>query len=310
VTEILDVRSRAGKPHVANPIGQVGHLKYLLDHPDAKEFVAYFPVVGVACIEVQIRGAIAQMVDEGSAYAKNAKELVKDQKFDFEVLNALEGREITLGELLAHVVPINHLQDCDRVMSAVVGASYLEGLKHTRDRWAVEIEGKPDLPMIADPSQVFTDIDELFTIRHRCAHEVPRGASEFLDISTARRLIGSLVLFCDATFAFVHELLFPGAPLRQIDMTIYAGKKASVAQAEVMELYQKALSLASEEGRAFLVASQDAWLKFQSETAALHGSRYAGGSMRPMIEYQAAADLARKRVDELREWCEIIEAGY
>src|SRR3989337_3202727 len=93
-------------------------------------------------------------------------------KFDIEAVKALHGKHVSIGEFMAHNLPLSQLTHIDNHMSAILGKHFLEELRSVTDRWAHEIHGKPKTPILVEPDSIYRDVSRTFAIRHIVCHEL------------------------------------------------------------------------------------------------------------------------------------------
>ena len=74
-----------------------------------EELIRYFPIALVACIESYFRTTIKELIDSGDPYVNNAGKLAEKLKFDYDIVKAFQGKKISLGEFVSHMVSINNL---------------------------------------------------------------------------------------------------------------------------------------------------------------------------------------------------------
>jgi len=135
----------------------------------------FYVIRAVTLLEVFTRGNIAELIDHGTEYANRAIQLSKDLKMDFALVQGIQGRAITLGDIVAHSVSVNSfgqmlghfetLLDKKPLRTLLVGAV---------DRWAAEVLQKPSTPIISDFDVLARSLTRLFEVRHIVCHETPR----------------------------------------------------------------------------------------------------------------------------------------
>jgi hypothetical protein len=87
----------------------------------------FFVIRTVTFLEVLARAWIAQLVDYGPPYVENAIPLAKNHlKFDFELVRAIQGRTITLGDIVAHSVPVNSFPQLIGHFGTLIGQPFVE----------------------------------------------------------------------------------------------------------------------------------------------------------------------------------------
>lgn len=163
-----------------------------------RELLRYIPVGLVACLEGYFRMLIRDLVDAGGHFRENAEKLEVSSKFDLPVLLAIGGQKVTVGELVAHHVRINSLEDINKHMSILTGFDFMEGLQRIRD---------PDttLPFGVLAGRTYASLRDTFTFRHITCHELaPRHLAS---LATVRKAAWASYDFTYFTELCVQEML-------------------------------------------------------------------------------------------------------
>src|SRR5258708_34542442 len=66
----------------------------------------FYVITAVTLLEVFTRANIAELIDHGMEYTKRAIELSKNLKMDFALVQSIQGRVITLGDIVAQSVSV------------------------------------------------------------------------------------------------------------------------------------------------------------------------------------------------------------
>jgi len=267
---------------------------------DDQELLRYFPVALAATIEAFVRKAVQEIldgrVDRFEAFLRTP--FAKDTKFSLGVLGAVGGKRISAGDLVGHLIAVNGIPDIEQVMSDALGQPFHDLLRTVHDRRAVEIEGKPKLPIIPDLDPVLATVSAVFKARHILAHESP-GRVE-LSREVVSKHIEAVASFIDAAAEVVTETVQPGRPLTQSDMHVAASEAAGVAiramEADLTWLGEKL----PENMRGALTASQRAWKTYCDEEVEFEGLEYGGGSLAPTVMCWALESLVIARRDQLK----------
>ena len=263
------------------------------------ELLRYFPVALVAVIETFIRKAIQQLIDNRPQALDGflASPTGKDQRFDLTILRAVAGKQISVGELLGHLIPIKSLESIDAAMTSVLGQPFLPVLRTVHDRWAVEIHGKPKQPIIPDLDAVLERIATLFSDRHILAHE---DADNYeLTFHHVDSQLNATAAFLDAASELVSNVLYPDAPLTQVAMNQAAAEATRDATTSMIATIDALRPRLSTSMLAALDQSQAAWLAYRDAQSRLEGLEFEGGSMQPMIESSAQETLTTARIVDL-----------
>jgi hypothetical protein len=144
-------------------------------------------------LEVLTRRNIAALIDHREEYIDRAVDLSKHFKLDLAFVRAIQGRTITIGDIVAYNVPVNSFGQIIGYFDTLLGKSVRPLLVGAVDRWAAEIGEKIAGPLRAAgvselseelgkmaPGPIIRDFDalavrltRLFEIRHVLCHELP-----------------------------------------------------------------------------------------------------------------------------------------
>ena len=305
VQEILGIRARTGeKPPYIGILLRVREVKSLITGHDKPldEALRYCPVGLVACMEAYFRAIIKELIDSGVPFSQRAEKFERIS-FNFQLVAAIHGRTITLGELIAHLVPIKNKQDINSCMSVLLDADFFEQVKGARDHWpwkpAVTASAEP---VISDPATVFQDLDKVFELRHIVCHEFAHSIEITKD--AAERYIDSVDAFLNATNFIVMKLLFRDVPDTQQERNIYFGKRYQEAEQEMRVVLAGAEGEFEGKRLEELRRLQSAWDVYRDQDAEFVSSKYKGGSIRPQIHAQRLEYLTRSRIEEIKELIE------
>ena len=264
------------------------------------ELLKYFPVALVACLEGYFRLAIKELIDAGSPYLDRAAKLLGGSKLDIEVLKALHGKQISIGEFIAHSVPLSNIAHVNTALSALLDKDFLSELRSVAARWEYEVQGKAKAPILADPDSTYAAVSRTFQIRHIVCHEM---ATEFAAASSEiEEGFKATTTFLKAAEELIGETLHPNAPLTQTDMNIAAANELNAALDE-MRSVSGAIRRTLEPGRVEQFDRADAtWLEFMKAWATFEADEFKGGTIWPTIHSGTATALTRARAAELSDW--------
>jgi hypothetical protein len=134
IQEIADIRQRR---RLGSAMAELPLRLFALEHAfkihdkSQHELIRYFPVALIACVEGYFRMAIKDLIDAGEPYLSNAEKPASSLKLDFSLLRAVHGKTITVGELVAHGVPLSRLEHIENVLSSLLGIGFLHSLRTT-----------------------------------------------------------------------------------------------------------------------------------------------------------------------------------
>ena len=110
------------------------------------------------------------MINSGTPYREN---IIKfDIKFDFEKLLSLQRHSLSLGEFVAHLLPVNSLDDVARNMSKIIDDCFLSRFKEMRPTLQTQMSlfGPADHDEISN--SVMATVTRLLELRHMHCHEI------------------------------------------------------------------------------------------------------------------------------------------
>ena len=106
--EILEIKGRGAKHYalISTNLEQLrANWQRASGTPDCKP--DFYVIRAVTILEVFTRNRLAALVNHSKQYAARASLLMKDNKIDFDTLQSIQGRVITLGDIVGHSVPVN-----------------------------------------------------------------------------------------------------------------------------------------------------------------------------------------------------------
>lgn len=300
IPDILEIRSRLlhGNSGAEISIRQIYLQSAFEKRRDVDpEFLRYFPVALVACFEGFFRLAVKELIDAGQPYLTNAAQLAATNKFDLESVIALHGKLTTIGEFIAHPLPWSNLKQVEANMSAILGKSFLNHMRIITDRVAIELDGKPPIPILADPDSTFRNVSRTFELRHIICHET---ATKFkISIEEIENIYDSSREFLKAATEIVSETLYPNAPLTQAAMNQSSYEEYQIAREELNNLVGAVSNNLSRDIKTNWIELQSSWESFADEAIKFEGSKYDGGSIQPLIHNTTATGLVRARITEV-----------
>jgi uncharacterized protein YecT (DUF1311 family) len=245
---------------------------------------------------------IRELVDVGEPYLSNAEKLASSIKLDFATLRAVHGKKITVGELVAHALPLSSLKYVEGALSNLLGRSFLQELRTTTDRWSHEIKGEPIASILTKPDAVYSDVARTFELRHIICHEL--ASAHQIEADEVARCFESCVAFLRASDECISETLHPGAPLTQTDMTIAAGKSLDEATSRLEALCELERVRIDPDRQADFDDAQAKWQAYCDTWARFDASDFIGGSLWSTIYGSTATAITEQRIIELSNYVE------
>jgi hypothetical protein len=298
ISEILAVRQRAGRagpsPSKWDLEALAGKAERLKEIGDTVEFI---PIRIVTILEVFLRSWIERLVDQGMPYLQRAAKLKIDLKFDLVMVGNVHDGVVTLGQLIAHSVSLNRVETIGSIFGELLDENFFDVISTARDRWSIEVEGKPDLPIIDNIEGLLRTLSRLFTVRHVLVHERPQKKSyESAEIDD---FLSCAVKFAQATDEVLLSRLYGSYPLTQREMNRRAAEQYNLVEGDLEKVCAE---IAATYQSNTIYDVQKAWKIFLEAESSRQAEWVSGGSMYSMVYHSAAETLTRARVDDLRRW--------
>jgi len=196
-------------------------------------------VVAIAsCIEAFSKACLKILIDaDESPYLERAKKF-KDLPFDFELTKALSRKEISFGDLVAHIVGISSADQIIKHFDTLFeGDDGYRNFKHSLATVREFIE-PPEEAIMDDPSKykieygelvvddvnkLIGDIQDIFSARHIAAHE---ANFRLVSAEQLHQWFESAMQFACATHEIIEQKLRPGASRDAFGSSVQALQKA------------------------------------------------------------------------------------
>lgn len=301
VEEILSIQSRnRDYSHHLMLILRLERLETLFNQINDidEEILKYFPIGLIACLEGYIRTVIKQLIDFGSPFFENISKL-KSIQLDFEVVKAIHQKTITFGDFISHLLPINNLTDINTHLSILTEKDFLQELKFVHDRFEFEVLKKDKKTILENADKVYEGLAKTFELRHIFAHEI---ANEyFINSDTIAFCFSSVKIFIKVTSEFVSELMFPNAPLTQLEMNMVSANEYEQTFKKLEILEEEFKSLLNKEDLEKFILSQKIWNELKDKDAEFEADIGGkGGSIWPTLYNSAATSIVNKRIEYIK----------
>lgn len=306
-SEIIGIKTRGGS--AANALFASYTLESLKREweklSENREVPSDFYVIrAVTILEVFTRARIGMLVDYGQNYAKRATDLLKDYRIDFDLVQCVYGRTITLGDIVAHSVQVNSFGQIIDHFKVLLGFDLSDRLAKAVDRWETEIKKKPACPIIPDYAAMAAQLTRLFELRHILCHELPKKPVYLRKEISG--LLGHAVTFANSLQIVLDFEMYGLRPLTQTGMNIDAAKRLQSKEQEmdaIIESIRSEISWVEGELEALQI-SQDAWRAYRNEYCEFDTWLYKGGTIRSSLWSGRALEITEQRISQLRSWKE------
>ena len=179
---------------------------------DKQEMIKYFPLALAACGEVFFRSLAKELIDAGKPYSTNAAKFNQtiNIKFDFEIVLAIHGQNLSIGEVIAHFLPFNNLQNIDSNFSVILGSSFLNELKAFQKKTKVIQDYNEAIQAFhSQHKTILKDVERLYELRHIFAHEVSSNGQA--TVEEIQKVFNNTIIFFVAIEWFLANKISPNA---------------------------------------------------------------------------------------------------
>lgn len=160
----------------------------------------FFPIKCVTCIEGYFRLVIANLIDLGNPFRENAKRF-SDVNFSIETVLSLQIEDVSVGDFIAHMLPIKSFEQICSIMSILIGADFKNEIKTIYLTLPVF---KPLFGTIEDFfNEIIKQVVEMFNYRHIYCHEL--GIPDKVRY-TSSGCVESTIKFLHLTEIFVEQI--------------------------------------------------------------------------------------------------------
>jgi uncharacterized protein YecT (DUF1311 family) len=259
----------------------------------------FFLIRAVTLLEVFSRDCLAQLIDNGSPYAERAVDLRMDLKIDLGFVQAIQGRVITMGEMIAHSISISTFAHISSVFKTILGKDLVAMISPAVRRPAVwELKKAPE-QIITDSVGISGRLSRLFDIRNILCHEIRQ--EEVYDRREITAFLAAAEQFAAATSVMLDHMLYGDRP-ETIEEEIEAAKRElEEGQSLLAEVYARVDGDGDQKHSRLLSKSQRAWDTFRAAQCAFYADDARGGTAAAGLLSLLEADrLTQQRIDSLR----------
>ncbi|MGA2571944.1 MAG: lysozyme inhibitor LprI family protein [Terracidiphilus sp.] len=262
----------------------------------------FYIIKAVTILEVFTRRQIATLIDHARTYTDRAVELSKQIKMDFATVREVQGRAITLGDIVAHSVPVNSFSQIMGYFEAILGKPFRPMLEQAVDRWRVEIERQNPEPIIADFDALANHISRLFELRNILCHELPEDP--VFSPAEVDELLADAARFAKATEAVLHFEKHGLTPLTQTETNIDAMKRLREKEEELnlllSEIRTKVIN--DDKEAASLNEAQEKWVSYRNAHCDFLTWLHQGGTIGTFLWAGSAQSMTMTRIAEIESW--------
>lgn len=270
-----------------------------------KELLKYIPIATVACFEAFFRSVYKELVDFGKPFSDNVIKFNQSQnvKFDFDIVNAIQTKTVTVGEFISHILPCNNFDDINKNLSVLSGLDFTDEIKKFKRDSIFEHVNDNSKQFIDNADQIIADIKRTFELRHIFCHEFATNLR--IDKDEILRCFNNAKIFLNQTNDFIWYLIYPDSPETQADMNIHASEQFAKADNELTELIVT-IKEASKE-HSYMELNIDLldetireWKKYRDKKAEFDASVVEGGTMYPSIYAGSLTTTTKEKIESLK----------
>lgn len=286
-------------------------LEMLWDDEAARKHVPkeYFILRLFTIFEVISRDWIRTLLDaRPNLIIRTAKLLERGNvKIDATLANAIQGKQITLGELVARTVPLSELAQCDALLSELFGMPLKERCLQTRqDRIPPhEIAShstKSAEEYTASLNETWKTVQTICDQRHVIAHELPHQ-KRFTPIEPKKALAG-LSEFVEAVETVIEIEINGKIAWTTVEMHQRATTAYQAAEKTETELFDEIVDQTNpdDQHHDYLEEARRSWMRYRDACANLMSDTWRGGSGAGIVGLSAATELTNEFVAFLKRY--------
>ena len=182
------------------------------------QLLEYVPVKIVACFEEFFRGMYKEIIDNPKSRNRLKEvEVLKNARFDYDIIGAFQENEITIGDYLSYLIPCSKLEDINNALSKLLNIDFLTKIKERDKRRATLLKS----------------INEVFRLRHIFCHELPLNVE--LTQKEVQKFISDSCQFLEFSDDVIKEALYADIPMPFEEIKI-SKMKLEAADKELNEL--------------------------------------------------------------------------
>lgn len=137
IEEILSKKKRE-EFDIYSPGLRLDDIKYsfekMLDEgKEDKTLLSLFNIGIAACIEISVRSTVRKLIDHGSPYIDRIEKFKNELRFDLDVIKALHDKQISFGDFVSHLLPINGVEHINSHLDTLLDIKFRVALANVRE---------------------------------------------------------------------------------------------------------------------------------------------------------------------------------
>lgn len=302
IAEIQEIRSRTGPPDWDNGITKLLFLTTATSKLNAESVeLAYYCVAVIAAIEVYFRWEIKRLVDSGDPrYISNLKVDEIPLKITHQLLLAVHGKRITIGELVAHSARLSNLEAISSTMGHLLGTDFLALVKDARDPELRRVQGENAPTVIRSAADTLARVKRTFELRHIICHEAHLNPDVRLD---------EVKEFCSSCYEFARASRYgiayhenPKAPLTLADAYEEASRRVRAIESDISATERRILDILPPVMQSAFNEMEQACRLFIKAQAGFDASYHMNGNRGALSEQSSIARSYTEWLDKLNTY--------
>ncbi|MEK7725317.1 MAG: lysozyme inhibitor LprI family protein [Acidobacteriota bacterium] len=266
------------------------------------ELHKYIPIGIIACVESYFRSTVKELIDIGSPFSDKASNL-REIKFDFTVVQAIEGRKVSVGDFLSHLIPMKSFDDISSTLGVLTGKDFLNELKPYFFEKSDEEKRFPSLDELSKDmhttvGKIYGGVKEAFRLRNIFCHEA--SEPDIINVSEIYHSYLCTKKFLEAANEFLWDLIDPTRPQSNYEWSLRLSAKFEVLNSELEYLVNKISSPQNRLNQEFLEV-QKAWESYKEKRIELVVKEWDGGSGTGLAMLGEEIYLTEQRINELKK---------
>lgn len=270
------------------------------------ELFRHFPVAAIAALEGHFKVTVATIINTGSPYLERGLLLAKDRlKSAVDVVPLLHRQTVTIGEVIAHVIPFNSVSSLENAFGALFDSNFKGMIAGAKSPYEVRNEYESPSALVPSVADLWSSLSLAFERRHILAHE---AATKFLvSFDDAKSVLDSCALFVSALDAVMWSTIWKDEPLTQYEMNVAAWDRCKAVRATLASDLRRALAVATENGeRARFRRLHALWKAFSRQWTDWEMEPFAMGSTRPMLAAYSQESALAARLSTIQNWLSLM----
>lgn len=270
----------------------------------SEEVFKYIPIALVACMEGLFRSLYAEIIDYGEPYSNNVEKFNNsNKKFDYNIVNAIQSKKLTIGEFISHTLSCNNISDIDNNISILLGIKFLHELNNFETQSVFDEQRLINSSFKNNANEILKSVVTVFELRHIFCHEF--GTKVEINEDIIQEVFSNTKIFLENTTDFIHYKLYSDAPETQTDMNIHAHNEFDQIEIKlegyISKLINKDFTDMLDFDKDLFKESILKWKEYRESEAKYKSSVVEGGSMQPMIYSMSMHTTTLRKIKELEE---------